>query len=73
MFPKLACPRLPILPWASRLGILLGPIVLMLLCGMIGGGLLRVRLDVKGLELTFCPGTGVTDVVIVLLCGGDFN
>ena len=47
--------------------------MLMLLCGMIGGGLLRVRLDVKGLELTFCPGTGVADVVIALLCGGDFN
>ena len=72
MFPKLPWPRLPILPW-GRLGMLLGPTVLMLLCGMIGGGLLRVRLDVKGFELTFWPGTGVTDVVMVLLCGGDFN
>ena len=52
---------------------LLGPMVFILLCGMIGGGLLRDRLDVKGLELTFWPGTGAAEVVMVLLCGGDFN
>ena len=41
--------------------------MLMLLCGIVGGGLLRVKLDVNGLELTFCPGIGAADEVRALL------
>ena len=70
--PGNLCPTFPSVP-GPRLGRFVGATGFMFVCGIGGGGLFRVRLDVNGLELTFWPGIGAADVEMALLCGGDFS